>query len=472
MIDGTLSLRTRLLRRLLVPLLLLLFGDACFHHWRASAKAREEQDHALQRVAIALASRLDVDADDLLDADLGAHLDRTMEAIQRATSRDKLIFLVRGPEERLLGGDARLNAATYPAGVRAPVFEDRSLDDEPLRAITYPHDSTIGRISVVVAETTHRRDSQARKGLVETVASNVVLMFLTLLLVRTGVDSAMRPLASLGRSVASRSPDDLSPLPVSRLPGELVPLVRAIDRLMANLKAAAMQQQDFVSAAAHQLRTPLAGIQTQLELTARGADDTQKLRLEQVQGALRRVTHTTHQMLALARSGPQATQATQFERLDLRQLLEDAASDWLDVAVAARVDLGFDAQPAWVQGSPWMLRELLGNLIDNALKHSTAGGCVTVRSGTEASGTMAFLIVDDQGPGMPQPLLAKAFDRFFRAPGPTGSGSGLGLAIVQQVAVHHGGTATLQPGPGGIGLRAHVRLPAVEPAPQVELVSH
>ncbi len=459
MINGSLTLRTRLLRRLLWPLLLLLVLGGGFDYWRGMMRARQEQDLALQRVAIALASRLDVDADDVLDADLGAHLDRTMLAMQHASSEDRLSFLVRGSGDLLLGGDLGLKKVADPLSIADASFFDRRLDGVPVRVITYPHVSPVGKVWLVVAETTHRRERQARQVLVETLGSNLMLMAMTLWLVRSGVVGAMQPLTRLGSSVAARSPDDVSPLPVKRLPGELVPLVHAINRLMAHLKSAATQQQNFLSAAAHQLRTPLAGVQTQIELAARGAEDTQRQRLEKVQGALRRMTHTTHQMLALARSGPQATQAAQFERIDLRQLLEDAASEWLDAALAAQVDLGFDAQPAWVQGSPWMLRELLNNLIANALRHTAAGSRITVSSGLDDAGTTALLLVDDDGPGIPEALRGRVLERFYQAPDAARGGSGLGLSIVQEVTSRHRGTLSLQDGPGGRGLRVRVQLP-------------
>jgi two-component system sensor histidine kinase TctE len=459
MIEGTLSLRTRLLRRLLWPLLLLLLLGAAYDQWRATAHARDEQDHALQRVAIALASRLDVDADDLKDNDLGAHLQNTMLAMQRATSEDSLAFMVDDSQGGLLGGEMALGNVADPLAQSEPRFADRQFQGQPVRVITYPHLSPIGKVRVVIAETTNRRAEQAHRVLAETLLSNLLLMALALLLVRTGVNVAMRPLALLGRSVAARLPEDLSALPETRVPGELAPLVKAMNSLMMNLQAAAAQQQRFLSDAAHQLRTPLAGIQVQLELAAGSAEASQRPRLEGVQAALRRITHTTHQMLALARSGPLATKTDEFEQVDLRQLLEDAASEWLDAALAVQVDLGFDAQSAPVKGSPWMLRELLGNLISNALRHSPAGSRVNVSSGLDFSTGIAQLVVDDEGPGIPPSLREKVLQRFYQAPGAAKGGSGLGLSIVHEVTLRHGGTVDLQDAPSGRGLRVCVRFP-------------
>jgi two-component system sensor histidine kinase TctE len=157
-----------LLRRLLWPLLLLIVLGGCFNYWRGMTRAGEEQDLALQRVAIALASRLDVDADDVLDEDLGAHLDRTMTAMQRASTEDRLAFVVHGSDDLILGGDRGLKRLADPLSVDDVRFLDKRLNGGPVRVITYPHVSPVGKVWLVVAETTHRRERQARLVFVET----------------------------------------------------------------------------------------------------------------------------------------------------------------------------------------------------------------------------------------------------------------------------------------------------------------
>lgn len=453
------SLRARLLRRLWWPLLVVLVLSTVYEYHRALQRARDEQDLALRRVAIAIASRLDVDADDARDDDLGWHLGRTVAAMQRADSTDQLMFVVCDLHDAVIGGDASLLPLARGHTANTPPFADRTVHGASMRVATLAHTSPVGPITVVVAETTHRRALQARQVMLDTLPPNLLLIGLALLLVRTGVKRAMAPLDRLSGSLARRAPEDLGPLPLDHLPDELRPMVQSINRLMAHVRTSVESQQAFLSNAAHQLRTPLAGVQTQIELALRETTDEPKQRLLKVHQALQRLSHTTHQMLALARSSSQAASAEDFERIDLQSLLEDAATTWLDTALAAGVDLGFETTPAPVQGSPWMLRELLGNLIDNAVRHSPPGGEVTVRCGCTASG-LPWLTVEDAGPGIPTAEHDKVFERFYQSPGARPGGAGLGLAIVREVALRHGATLTLgERTPQGPGLTVRVEFP-------------
>ena len=458
------TLRTRLLHRLAWPLLAVLMLSAVYDFVQARQRAVDNQDLALVRVAIALASRLDVDADDARDDDLGVHLSRTMAAMQRADRRDRLHFAVRADGAGLIGGDLAVLALADvvqepgPEDASNARYADHTLAGQPVRVVTWPHRSPLGPVTVVVAETTQRRAAEARVVLADALWPNLLLMGMAVWLVQRGVRAAMAPLDRLDRAVAERDRDDLSPLPDTALPGELQPLVQAINRLMAHLRAAVQAQQAFLSNAAHQLRTPLAALQTQLALDTGHAPVPGQARLHTLAAAVQRLTRLTHQMLALARSGPEAVQATDFAEVDLRQLLEEAASTWLDTALAANVDLGFDAQAATILGSAWMLQELLGNLIDNAIRHSPPQGAVTVRCGVDGQGC-AWLAVDDGGPGIAPAMRSRVFERFFRAPGSPPGGAGLGLAIVREVAQRHRAEVLMDDAPDGQGLRVLVRWP-------------
>lgn len=452
------SLRSRLLRRLWWPLLVVLVLSAAYEYDQALTRARDEQDLALRLVAIALASRLDVDADDARDDDLGWHLGRTMAAMQRADLTDRLVFVVVDSHRVVIGGDASLLPLADAGVADSSPYADRQVNGQAMRVVTFPHPSPLGPVTVVVAETTHRRAQQAQRVLLDTVPPNLLLIALALLLVRTGVTRAMSPLDRLSESVAQRAPEDLSSLPLEPLPNEVLPLVGSINRLMTHVRTSVESQQAFLSNAAHQLRTPLAGVQTQIELALREATESQRQRLLKVQQALQRMVHMTHQMLALARSSAQATSVEDFESIDLRQLLEDAASAWLDQALAARVDLGFEAAPATARGSTWMLREMLGNLIDNAIRHSPMEGRVTVRCGcTDAGGP--WLSVEDDGTGIPPDEHQKVLERFYQLPGAKPGGAGLGLAIVREVVQRHRAKLTLDCGEKGQGLAVRVEFP-------------
>ncbi|MDZ5460657.1 sensor histidine kinase [Azohydromonas lata] len=453
------SLRARLLRRLWWPLLAVLLLSAVYDYLQAAQRAQDNQDLLLGRMAAALASRLDLDEDDARNDDPAPHLRRTVETMQAGEGDDRLLFAVQGAEGRLLGGDAAVLALARP-GAAAPSFDDAAIGGHAVRVATWPHQAADGRVLVVIAETVVRRQAQVRGVLLDTLWPNLLLMALAMLLVHGGVRGAMAPLEALSREVGACAAEDLRPLAHAGLPRELAPLVLALNGLMAHLRRSAASQQAFLSNAAHQLRTPLAGVQTQIELALQDAQPAQRERLGAVSAALGRMARTTHQMLALARAGSDAVQVQDFTPLDLRELLEAAASEWLDAALAAQVDLGFDAEPATVCGSAWMLHELLNNLIHNALRHSPPNTAVTVRCGQGRDG-LCRLSVEDAGPGIPSAQRARVFDRFYRPTNAKPGGAGLGLAIVREVAWRHGGEVSLETAPGGQGLLVCVTLPAV-----------
>ncbi|MCV2361635.1 sensor histidine kinase [Paucibacter sp. TC2R-5] len=456
-----LSLRDRLLRMLLGPLLLVILLSAVYDYVRALERARDNQDQALARVAIALASRLDMDADDAVDDDLGLHLARTMRAMQIADGKDQLFFLVSTLEGAVIGGDPALAGLLDKQALAQASFADQRFDGREMRIITYPHASALGALKIVVAETLQRREAQARLVMMDTVIPNLVLLSLALLLVHLGVHLAMKPLDELSQAVAARQPEDFSAIATAELPADLLPLVRAINGFVANLRVSTEAQQAFLSNAAHQLRTPLAGMQMQLELAERDADENQRQRLTSLKTSLQRLARSTHQMLALARSGPQSVQAEALQRLDLQLLLEDAASSWLDAALAAGLDLGFEARPAFVNGSAWLLQEMLGNLIHNAIRHSEPAGKITVSCGTRPD-CSCFLTVEDEGPGIDPREYDRVFERFYQVDTASKLGSGLGLAIVREVALRHGAQVSLGSGSSGAsgkGLQVTVNFP-------------
>jgi len=243
------------------------------------------------------------------------------------------------------------------------------------------------------------------------------------------------------------------------------PLVDSLNRLFGLVNAQAESQRRFVADAAHQLRTPLAGLQAQVEAWAqaagaRPAQGTLALPTEQVyklRSATRRTSQLANQLLALSRADARAMHAQPQQRVDLKSLCEDTLESHLDAATARRIDLGMDAQAVQVMGHEWLLRELLSNLVDNAVKYSHEGGSVTIRCGRR--GAQAFLEVEDDGPGVAAAERPRILERFYRVQGTRGEGSGLGLAIAEEIARVHHSHLELQPGAGGRGLKVTLSLP-------------
>ena len=387
----------------------------------------------------------------------GSTLGATARTVSRLADTDELRWLVLDGQGRRLSGDERLAALAQHDPEANPAFGDARLDGRPWRTATYAYDGPEGQATIVVAEALTKREHDARRMLLPTTATNLAIGGLMAVVAVLAVGVALAPLHAVGQRVEGHEVQTLRPMRLRNLPGEVRPLVRALNRLMARLRRTVQARQDFIDDTAHQLRTPLAGLQAQMALLdAEPLPPTARRRVQDVGAAVRRLAHTTHQMLALARSADGASAAP--EPVSLPALLEQVASQCLDAALAKGVDLGFEPAAATVQGSPWMLRELLANLVDNAIQHGRPGGIVTVRCGHAAG--RPLLQVEDDGPGIPAAERARVFNRFVRLGGSAAGGSGLGLAIVKEIAERHGAHVALDEGTDGHGLKATVTFPA------------
>jgi len=214
-------------------------------------------------------------------------------------------------------------------------------------------------------------------------------------------------------------------------------VVGAFNRLLAHLRDANTMQQRFLANAAHQLRTPLAGLQMHLELLFRRelpADV--RTELDRMHSATVRASRLANQLLALAKAESAPDQSREHEIVDLRTVAGAAAQDWAPRAFTQKIDLGFSLEHAVILGDSLLLPEVVDNLIDNALRYTPVGGRVTVTTGCD--GDVPYLSVEDTGPGIPPAERDKVLERFYRVAGTPGEGSGLGLAIVREVVDRHG----------------------------------
>jgi two-component system sensor histidine kinase TctE len=242
------------------------------------------------------------------------------------------------------------------------------------------------------------------------------------------------------------------------MPVELAPVVSAFDDLLAKLQAGALARHDFLANVAHQLRTPLAGIKLQLEwLNARLRGDDEALRsIRLMLSANAHMIRHTNQLLALARAEPSRFEKKRLARLDLSELVTGSVQHFVEQAAVKGIDLGFELAPTRIAGDPFLLRDLVDNLVDNALRYTPAGGVVTVHCASAAG--QGVLVVEDSGPGIAPARRASVFERFVRLD-ETSAGSGLGLAIVRDVALAHGATVEIGERSGG-GAVFTVRFPA------------
>jgi two-component system OmpR family sensor kinase len=253
----------------------------------------------------------------------------------------------------------------------------------------------------------------------------------------------------------------LTQVVVDGLPDEVRPVAEALNELLERLRAALERERAFLADAAHELRTPITALDLQAQALADAGDDRRAAALGDLRAGVKRVGRLIEQLLALAREqqGASAAHAT----LDLDELVRRTVAEFVPLAEAAELDLGIEsADPVRVAGDADALRRLLGNLLDNAVRYTPARGRIDVAVQREdGSPPRALVTVADTGPGIPPEERARVFDRFHRVPGTSGTGSGLGLALARSIATRHGGEVVLADGPGGRGLCASVRLPAV-----------
>ncbi|WP_306397798.1 sensor histidine kinase [Telluria beijingensis] len=432
------SIRLRLLKWLLGPILLVNLVLAALVAGLAWTPAQVAFDGGLLETANGLAQRLGTGIAPQLPP--------------AAQDADRSWFVVRDAAGRHLAG-ARTFPALRPGG--APY--DAEVDGEPVRVVALAVATPDGMHQLGVARTLRQR-LEVRSAIVRSLVVLVSLVTLTLVgVVWLSVGNGLRPLARIRAELAARGPGDLAAIPLAEVPYEIAPVVTGFNELLDKVEAGARAQRDFLADMAHQLRTPLAGMQLQLEwLRARHALDADTVRsLGMMELANERMIRQVNQLLALARAR-EGRPGEQHAALDLAQLVQETIQYWVERAAAKDIDLGFELAPAPLSGDAFQLRDLVDNLVDNALRYTPAGGRVTVACAREAD--VVLFTVEDSGPGIPTARRAAVFERFVRLDDKT-TGSGLGLAIVRDIALAHGATVLLDDAEGG-GTRVTVRFAA------------
>ncbi len=313
----------------------------------------------------------------------------------------------------------------------------------------------LGASIIQIAQPLRARRAVAARMAVRVVAPLIILLPLLGWLVWIAVGRGLRPVRDIASQVRARDAAALGPLQARNLPDEIVPLTESINALLARLESAMTTQRAFIADAAHALRTPLTAFRLQLEVLERAPDDAvRQVALQQLRAGALRLTHLLTQLLTLARHEPGAA-GVPHERVALPELVRDVAAELGNVAVARGIDLSVTVTgDAIVNGDRDALRLMLSNLIDNAVRYTPSGGRVDVS--VDVDGEKTTLVVEDSGPGIPEALRHRVFDRFYRLPDAPGGGSGLGLAIVDEIARSHGATVSLDTGRDGTGLRVSV----------------
>ena len=452
----TAGLRRRLVVMLIAPLVVLALVNAWFDYRSADNVASQQDERLLALVPL------------VADAVIGAGdppLLLLPPAVEEFVKEGEGFagYAVVDPDGKLLVGERWL--AGLPPTTAEPEFHSEEHGGATWRIVRQRQPTVLGEVGIAVADGSDPRQQWLRSMLLKVLLPNLVLIAAAAFAVGWAVKRALKPLLALKEAVERRSPRDLSAIDASASPEEVRPLVDSLNRLFGLVNAQAESQRRFVADAAHQLRTPLAGLQTQVEAWAQAAsaDPGQATltlpaeEVRQLRSATRRTSQLANQLLALSRADARGMHSQPVQRVDLKLLSEDILEAHLDAATARHIDLGVEAEPAQVLGHAWLLRELLGNLVDNAVKYTHEGGSVTIRCGQRDG--VPFVEVEDDGPGVAAAELPRLLDRFYRVQGTQGEGNGLGLAIAEEIARVHHTHLQLQPGPDGRGLKVTLLLP-------------
>jgi len=455
-----LSLRTHLMNWLFTPLFVLWIFSTAAGYMATVNYANEPYDLALLDRAQMLAAQLQLD-----DGHGWIVPDADIPELFLPGGGDKIFYSVFDADGKLLAGNASLpRPPAFLAKKREPVFSDNEWRGEKIRIVSlrYPVASAHGEreIRLELAETTGRRQALARGILGNIVLPQLLLIIMAVAAVWYALRRGLAPLEHLREEVAQRARDDLRQLDARKAPLEVHPLIHAVNNLLGRLKGAMDSQRQFIADAAHQLRTPFAGLKTQAELALRETEPERVHHaLQQILASAERCNHLVNQLLSLARNEPGAHSYSSFAVLDLNQLAQESAMLWVPEALKKNVDLGFEGlqQVAPVKGDAIALQEMFNNLLDNAIRYTQEGGTVTVRVSYESG--HAVLRIEDNGPGIPPEDRDRVFERFYRILGSGEKGSGLGLAIVREVVRLHGAEVGISEGAAGCGTVVTVTFP-------------
>jgi len=453
------TLRSQLLRGVLIPLSALLVAGVPASYFIIGSITREIYDGELVEIVRELALHLHRSGG-ALEFDLSADAERSLLLDQY----DRIYYAVRTPAGRTIAGEKEL--PQVPLTLNPVSYGEGEFGGEDVRIAALrvpPARGAPGEEAVIeVAETLVKRRMLARKLLVGVVLPQVLLVIAATALVWLGVRRGLSPLERLRQAVAERSHKDMSTIDARGVPGEVSPLVHAVNDLMARLGAVLERRDRFIADTAHQLRTPVAGLKAHIEVALREQElSLTKRSLAHLYVSAERLSHLVSQLLSLARNEPSAARRENFALLDINKLVFEATMEWVSHAYKKKIDLGFESAdgPVMIEGDATRLTELVNNLVDNAVRYTQEGGRVTVK--VASGGGRARIVVSDDGPRIPVAERERVFERFHRLLGTGAEGSGLGLAIVRDIASLHDAEIVLEDDSDGVGNTFTVSFPAV-----------
>ncbi|WP_211462853.1 sensor histidine kinase [Collimonas silvisoli] len=462
------SLFGEILDWMLVPLLLLWPISIAITYVVAKSIANQPFDQALDDSVTVLSQQVSE-----VNGKVVTRLTDPSRDFLRADDVDNVYYLITGPHGEYIDGDRDMHLPPVEDETSHPgkvMCWDSSVHGSDVRiAYTYVDlrnavDANLAgakqqrppaRLALVqVGETLEKRARLANEIIKGVILPQFLILPIALALIWFALSRGLSPLSELQQRIRARRPDDLSPIDSGQVPEEISPLVRSLNDMLSRLSLSIQTQKRFIADAAHQMKTPLAGMRMQSELALRQTSQQDIHRsLEQLAKSSESATRLVNQLLSLARAENQSQESAPYVEVDLSEFARAVVQDWVQASFSQRIDFGFEQaeQALPVLCNPLMLRELLGNLIDNALHYTPVEGSVTVRvRGEPMTGMateLAILEVEDTGPGIPPAERDHVFQRFYRILDSGRGGSGLGLAIVREIAQQHGAEVTISYNP-------------------------
>ncbi|GBG14084.1 two-component system, OmpR family, sensor histidine kinase TctE [Novimethylophilus kurashikiensis] len=381
--------------------------------------------------------------DDALDLDkqvslhqggLALELPPAARQMLASNNEDRVRYAAWDEQGRMFSGDAGLKQLDIPQGEENHVFQDVQLQDGASRAVVL-RGSLYGRtIFVAVAQTVHGRNRLTRNIFFKLLFPEALLAVVAMSIVLLGVRRGLSPVNALSEEILKRSPQDLSRIDENRAPAELQPIIHGVNELLEKLSASFAGHRRFIADAAHQLRTPLAVLGSQIEVGLQQPPQNVRALLQQLLATTNRTSHLANQLLSMARLEHTEQDVFTHGPVELSEVVRAAAADFIGRAADKNLDLEFRLVPCTVQGNALLLRELIMNLLDNAVRYTPEDGHVWLT--LEQEGKQCALAVNDSGPGVPESALTTLGKPFHRLASDE-SGCGLGLAIVREIARLH-----------------------------------
>jgi two-component system, OmpR family, sensor histidine kinase TctE len=457
------SLFGEILDWMLAPLLFLWPISIIITHHVADNIANQPYDRALAEDVRTLSRMLT-----LRQGQIEVEFPASPRLLFRSDQDDTLYYQVADEQEFLISGDPQIPPPPKPHQPGELLFREASIQGEEVRiAYQWAHlPGDTGRMALVqVAETRQKRSDLASRVVTGVLLPQFAIIPLAVVLVWLGLTRGIAPLNRLQSLIRRRRPTDLSPIGAADVPEEVRPLIIAFNDMMQRLEENLQAQQRFIADAAHQMRTPLTGLKMQTDLALEETDPEQvRESLKRIARSAERASHLINQLLSLARAEASSEALYAVESVCLHKMVSDLAEDIWPRILAKRIDFGIEANDTGieVEANPMLLREMIKNLMDNAIKYTPAGGTVTVR--VCASQRHIVLDVEDTGSGIPETDRERVFERFYRVLGSGEDGSGLGLPIVREIADIVRARVLLLENPSGHGTVARVLFPLNQPA--------